>query len=101
MKLKKLFIILLLLIVIAAAGAGYYLYSNRSVDTSEYIGPDQALAIALEDIGTSDDLVYDTNVELQFTPHAVYSVRFTSVSTHYVYGIDAMSGQILLTGVTE
>ncbi len=67
----------------------------------QYIGREQALAIALNDAGLTAAEAYDQDVDLELRhgASAYYEVDFDSVSTDYKYYIDAVTGEILSSRV--
>ena len=63
---------------------------------AQYITPEEAKAIALQDAGLTEDKIYDLDIDLDRDGGAVhYDVDFEKDGADYDYDIDAVTGQIL------
>ena len=94
--LKNILIAVLVLVIIGAAIGGYFIYRHN--DT--YIGAEAALNIALDDAGTTVNMIYSDDVEFEKTRHSAwYEVEFDTHQNEYDYIIDAVTGEILNSSI--
>ena len=86
----------LILAVLAPAALGYLYWYN----STHYIGRAAAVSAAIADAGYTADQVYDIDTDLEVGRGAArYEVDFRASGGEYDYVVNAVTGEILSTGV--
>ena len=69
---------------------------DEILDSSSYIGADQALEIALDHAGIDVSAAFDMDIDLEKDDgHVIYDVEFKTNTMAYEYEVDALTGEII------